>query len=94
MPYALAVTHTAADDLDRLIQSLRPEQRPQALDAINNICTQFGLRPQHRRGSPLSPPTFPIHFEVAGTRFYWAATYRISEDETTLVITHMFRVLL
>ncbi len=93
MAYALAFADTAVEDTERLVDSLPEERRERALDAIEALCLAFAERPLHRSGR-WSTPSFPLHFEVAGVRYYWSAAYRLSEDETTLIVTHVFRVAL
>lgn len=92
MPYALAYAATAREDLFRLIDSLPAHRQEAAIDAIDRICMAFATGPVHRSGHRGEAPTFPLHFEVEGTRYYWAGTYRLNEEETTLYITHVFRV--
>ena len=92
MSYALAYAATAREDLFRLIDSLPAHRREAAIEAIDRICRAFAGNPVHRSGRHREAPTFPVHFELEGTRYYRAATYRLSDEETTLFITHVFRV--
>lgn len=93
MPYALEIADSAAEDLERLVNTLPLHRRDAAIDAIEAACLEVAARPlkPSRRDRP---PHFPLHFVVDDVHYYWAATYRISGDEKTLVITHVFRVAL
>jgi hypothetical protein len=91
MAYALAFANTAIEDLNRLVDSLPSSRQDEAVDEIERVVLAFADRPVHRRGRTGSPPSFPIHFRASGTLYYWTGTYRLSEDETTLIITHLFR---
>jgi len=90
MPYALDFTDTAVDDIERLIDDLPENRREGALNGVEAECTAFAENPLfHRRVH--RAPSFPINFRVRGVGYSWAATYRISIDESTIYITHVFR---
>lgn len=90
MPYALDFTETAAEDIENLVLDLPESRREQAFDAIEAACVAFADRPQFKKRR-YGTPSFTLHFRVGKVAYWWAATYRLSEDETTLCITHVFR---
>jgi len=90
MPYALEFTDIAAEDIENLVLDLPWTRREKALDAIQASCEAFAKRPQFRT-RPYGAPSFALEFKVSGVTYWWAATYRLSEDETTIYITHVFR---
>jgi len=91
MPYALKFATTAFEDIQALTATIAPGQQERAVDAIETICRDFADR-QRLSSGRWAVPSFPIHFKIDETWYYWAATYRITEDETTVVLTHVFRV--
>ena len=91
MPYALKFANTAAEDLGRLIDSLPLRRRARAIDAIEAVCGAFAQHPIVR-SARRDPPHFPLHFVVEDVHYNWVATYRLTEDESVVVITHVFRV--
>lgn len=92
MAYAVEFAETAVEDLENLVDSLEKDRRLRAIDEIERVCREFAGAPPLRSIRNRKVPTFPIHFAVDDVRYYWAGTFRISEDETTMVVTHVFRV--
>lgn len=92
MPYDLAFTETAAEDLERLIDSLPRVRQEPAIDAIEQICLAFAAKPLHQKGRHHPVPTFPLQFKIDKVEYHWVATYRLTIDEKSLEITHIFRV--
>jgi hypothetical protein len=90
MPYALAFADTAGEDLERLLDSLPAHRQERALDAIEAACLAFAERPLRRSAGRV--PNFPLDFVVDDVHYRWVATYQLSEDETTIAVTHVFRV--
>jgi hypothetical protein len=86
MPCALDFSETAAEDLDRLFESVPASRHQGAIDAIEVRCRALAENPPER-----SFGTFPLHFQVDGVHYYWAGTYRVSLDRRRLSITHVFR---
>ncbi len=91
MPYALKFANTAAEDLARLVDSLPLRRRARAVDAIEAACRSFAQHPI-RRSAGRDPPHFPLHLVIDEVHYNWVATYHLTEDESTVVITHAFRV--
>jgi plasmid stabilization system protein ParE len=91
MPYELEFTDTAIEDLERLVESLRPEIQDEAIEQIEAACRAFVDRPPFRAGR-FATPTFPLHFKVQGTIYYWVAAYSVRPDERTFSVEHVFRV--
>lgn len=92
MSYELEFADTALEDLERLVESLRPEIRAEAIDQIEAACRSFIARPPFRAHNRFGTPTFPIHFEVQGTIYRWVGVFSIKEDEKTFSVEHIFRV--
>jgi hypothetical protein len=88
--FALSLTPEAEEDFAKLIASLPPGRRDQAVLGVQAALLQFAKhpvpnpRPQH--------PFVRLDFESSGVKYYWAATYQFSPDETTIIITHMYRL--
>lgn len=90
MAYELVITQTAAEDLQLLLADFPPDERNQAIDAIGEACAQFAAKPPYRAGQ-WDTPHFLLEFRIGEVRYYWAATYRLTEDETKIAVTHIFR---
>ncbi len=86
MPCALDFSETAAEDLERLLDSLPPSRHERAINAIETLCRDLANNPPDRNFG-----TFPLNFEVDGVHYYWAGAYRISLDRVRLSVTHVFR---
>jgi hypothetical protein len=91
MPYALSFADTAVEDLERLIESLRPNVREEAIDGVEAACQALANMSPPPAGH-LKVPSFPVHFCVGETHYYWGGTYRITEDERSIVVTHLVRL--
>jgi plasmid stabilization system protein ParE len=92
MPYELEFTDTALEDLERLVESLRPEIRAEAIDQIEAACRSFIARPPFRARNRFGTPTFPIQFTVQGTMYRWVGAFSMKADEQTFSVEHVFRV--
>lgn len=88
MSYALDIADEAVEDLTQLLDSLPEARRADAEDAIEAVLVAFAALPMRDRAKHRY---CPVHFTAGGTRYYWGATYCYTPDETTLVITHLYR---
>ena len=86
MPCALDFSETAAEDFQRLLDSIPLSRQERALIEIEAVCRTLANNPPSR-----SFGTFPLTFEVDGVHYYWAGTYRLNLDQTKLTVTHVFR---
>lgn len=93
MSYELRFTATALEDVLRLARTFPDSQRDQVVEAIQARCRTVASAPPLPSGR-WERPSFGVPFTIDGTHYYWAATYRIGEDETTIFVTHVFRVAL
>jgi hypothetical protein len=92
MSYALVIAEEAGDDLLALVESLPSSRRADAIEAVNRELTRLSANPLPKAREYLGRPAHEFTFEAGGVSYHWGATYRISEDETSLVITHVFKV--
>lgn len=94
MSYELAIAPEAEEDLDRLISSLPRRRRDAALTAVLAELEKLAANPSLAVRSTLGRPTYRFSFEVDRVGYHWAATFKYGTDERTIVITHIYKVLL
>lgn len=94
MSYALAIAPEAEQDLTRLVDSLPRRRRERAWDAIRDELNKLAANPGLAVRSTLGRPTYRFRFTVDDVGYHWAATFKYAEDERTIVITHVFRIVL
>ena len=94
MGYDVAFASEAAEDLERLVESLPSWRRRVALDTVVESIVELAQDPLNAPTLTHNRPTWLIEFEVDGVRYAWAAIYQYSQDEKTIVITHVFRLLM
>ncbi len=92
MPYALAFADRALEDVAALLDTLPVNRQERALGAIAEGCLAFAARPLRRSAGRI--PNFPLQFVIDEVHYRWVATYQLSQDETTVTITSVFRLLL
>lgn len=92
MSYGLDIAIDAELDLQRLVDALPEDRRDLALPEIHRALEPLAANPKLAANSSrtLGRPTYRFRFDVGGVRHHWAATFRYSEDEETIVITHIF----
>lgn len=89
MSYALDITSEAAERLNDLIESLPAEWQADASDAVDAELQRLATNPLPKAKDYYGHPAY--EFTIFG-RSAWGVTYRISEDETRLVITDAYKV--
>lgn len=94
MSYELAITPEAEQDLKRLISSLPKHRRKAALDAVPEQLEKLAANPSLAVRSTLGRPTYRFSFRAGGVGYHWAATFKYSEDERQIVITHLYKIAL
>jgi hypothetical protein len=92
MSYALEIADEAADDLLALIESLPSSQRADAIEFIDAELQRLASEPLPKAREYFGRPAHEFTFRASGVTHRWGATYRISEDETSLVITHVYKM--
>lgn len=92
MPFALSLSQTAREDVGNLVSTLSVGRRAEAIGAIERCCLEFATKPRYYPARYEGPPTFRLTFSAGGTTYYWVAAYQFSEDETTIIVIHVFRV--
>jgi hypothetical protein len=92
MSYALDIPEEVVEKLDKLIESLPSSQRADAIEAVEHELTRLCSNPLLRAKDHFGRPAHEFTFRAAGVTHHWGATYRISEDETSLIITHVYQV--
>lgn len=92
MSYALLVSDEAADDLRALIESLPASRRRDALDGTDRALERLAANPLLAQRQSLGRPTYYFRFTAEGVTYHWGCTFQYSEDESSLCVTHVFRV--
>ena len=92
MSYALVIAEEAADDLLALVESLPSSRRADATEAVYRELARLSANPLPKAREYLGRPAHEFTFKAGGVTHHWGATYRLSEDETSLVITHVYKV--
>lgn len=92
MSYGLAIAPEAEEDLTRLIDSLPNKRRGPALDAVLLELEKLAANPALAVKSTVGRPTYRFSFVVDRVRYHWAALFKYSSDEASIVITQLFRV--
>ena len=90
MPYAIRFADTAAEDLARLVNTFPVTSREQIIDEVGRQCVAFAQKPKFRPNR-FAKPSFSLQFKIDDTYYWWAATFLITNDETTIEITHIWR---
>jgi plasmid stabilization system protein ParE len=94
MSYELAITPEAEQDLAEIVASLPAASRQDAWVAIVTEFDKLAANPSLAVRSQLGRPTYRFSFKVREVSYHWAATFKYSEDERSIVITHVFRLAL
>jgi hypothetical protein len=92
MSYALVIPNPVAEKLAKLVASLPSSQRADAIEAVDRELNRLCSNPLPRAKQYIGRPAHEFTFQAGGITHHWGATYRISEDETSLVITHVYKV--
>jgi hypothetical protein len=92
MSYALDITDLAAEDLVNLLDALPISRRADAFDSTERALSSLAENPLQIPKIFSHRPTYLFWFLAGGVYHYWGATFRFSEDEKFVVITHIFRV--
>lgn len=92
MSYKLGITPEATEDLERLVATLPAARRSRALDAVLFNLEALAEDPSLAVKRHIGRPSFRFKFSVDDVGYWWEAVFRYSEDESTIVITHLFRV--
>ena len=92
MSYALVLADQAAAKLEKLRDSLPSRQRADAIEAVDKELSRLCSTPLPRAKDFFGRPAHEFRFQAGGVTHHWGATYRLSEDETSLVITHLYKV--
>lgn len=92
MSYELAITPEAEQDLARLIDSLPAKRRGAALDGVVMELEKLAANPGLAVKSTVGRPTYRFSFMAGGVRYHWAALFKYSPDEKSIVVTQLFRV--
>lgn len=92
MSYELAITPEAEQDLARLIDSLPAKRRGAALDGVLAELEKLAASPSLAVKSTMGRPTYRFSFIADRVRYHWAALFKYSPDETSIVVTHLYRV--
>ena len=92
MSYALVIAEQAADDLLALVESLPSSRRPDAVEAVESELPRLSSNPLPKAREYLGRPAHEFRFKVQGVTHHWGATYKITEDEASLIITHIYKV--
>jgi hypothetical protein len=92
MSYELAIAPEAEQDLVRLIDSLPAKRRGRAFDAVLIELEKLAANPGLAVRSNVGRPTYRFSFKVDRVSHHWAAIFKFSPDERTIVVTQLYRV--
>lgn len=92
MSYAVEFTELAGEKLQRLVESLPKTRRAAAVQGVEEALEVLAYNPRLAPRVHLGRPTYRFSFRAGGTTYHWAATYYLSEDETGLIITEIYRI--
>ncbi len=92
MSYGLDITPEAEGDLARLIDSLQPDRRSAAFDAVLQSLRALAANPGLATRTRFDRPTYRFSFTAGGVRYRWVASFRYSKDESRVVITQLYRL--
>ena len=90
--YKLAITPEASADLDRLVASLPATRRSIALGAVLTELQLLAEDPTLAVKRRVGRPSFRFKFVAEDVGYWWEATFQYSQDESTVVITHLYRI--
>ena len=91
MSYELEIAEEAIDDLHVLVESIPSSRRVDAIEGIKSRLLDLATNPIGIPRLHYGRPTYLFQFVVEGTRYYWGATFCYSHDETSIIITSIFR---
>ena len=94
MSYEPELTDVAVEDFNNLIESLPSSRRRDATDAVEAASDQARREPWPRATRVPWTTLLPLQLQGGRCGESWGCTFKISEDETRLVITHIFRTML
>lgn len=92
MSYKLAITPEAAADLDRLVASLPATRRSVALEAVLAELQLLAEDPSLAAKRRIGRPSFRFKFVAEKVGYWWEATFQYSQDESAIVVTHLFKI--
>ncbi len=93
MGYAVGFAAEAEEDLEALIDSLPLARQKLALNAVAEALERLAMDPVNAPRLTHDRPTWVVNFDVDGVFYSWGATYFYSQNEQTVVVTHLFRLL-
>ena len=91
MSYELDITDEAVEDLDALLESLPSDRRADAVEGVDVALQKLAANPLLAPRQHLGRPTYHFQFMAGGVGYHWGCTFRFSEDEKSLQITHIYR---
>ena len=94
MSYALAVTDGAVASLHNLIDSLPAANRRDAIEAVDAATQRLAANPGLGQSLYLGRRAYHFGFRVGDTGYHWGCAFLLTEDESEIQITHIFRVAL
>ena len=92
MSFKLAITPEATEDLERLVATLPATRRSGALEAVLFNLQALAEDPSLAVKRHVGRPSFRFKFKVEEVGYWWEAAFQYSQDETSIVITHLYRV--
>ena len=92
MSYALDITSEAAERLNDLIESLPADWHTDVTDAVDAALQKLAANPLPKAKYYYGRPAYQFTIRAGRLTRHWGVTYRISPDETHLVITDAYKV--
>lgn len=91
MSFELQVSEEAIEDLHQLIDSLPTPHRRDALNGIDAALERLAANPLLATRGHLGRPTYHFEFRAGDVHYHWGCTFRYTEDESGICVTHVFR---
>jgi hypothetical protein len=91
MSYALDIADEAVEDLEKLLDSLPSARRADAIEGVDVALQKLAANPFLAPRRHLGRPTYHFQFTAGGVGYHWGCTFRFSEDEKGIQITHIYR---
>lgn len=92
MSYEPELSDVAIKNFHALIDSLPSARRRDASDAVVAAIERLAANPQLGQREYLGRPSYHFGFVAGGVAYHWGCTFKLSEDEARITITHLFRI--
>ena len=91
MSYALDIADEAVEDLEALLDSLPSAHRADAVEGVDLALQKLAANPLLAPRQHLGRPSYRFQFNAGGVGYHWGCTFRFSQDEKSVQVTHIYR---